>query len=86
MTNLTRIMNISKNSSLLNFADEGLLMPENFNVQEEEEGGKFLSKRSLQKRYVTFLAPTGAQGVKMCVRASVRASGTFLKITLQMSF
>ena len=44
MTNLTRIMNISKNASLFNFTDEGLLMPENFNVEEEEEGGKFLSK------------------------------------------
>ena len=55
MTNLTRIMNISKNSSLFNFTDDGLLMPENFNVQEEEEGGKFLSKGSLQKQYVTFL-------------------------------
>ena len=55
MTNLTRIMNISKNSSLFNFTDDGLLMPENFNVQEEEEGGKFLSKGSLQKRYVAFI-------------------------------
>ena len=42
MTNLTRIMNISKNASL-NFTDEGLIMPENFNV-EEEDGGKFLAK------------------------------------------
>ena len=32
------------------------------------------------------LAPTGAQGVKMSVRACVRPSGTFLKKTLKMSF
>ena len=33
-----------------------------------------------------FLAPTGAQGVKMSVRPCVRACVTFLKKTLKMSF
>ena len=44
MTNLTRIMNlkISSNLSLFNLTDEGLLMPENTN-EEEEEGGNIKS-------------------------------------------
>ena len=50
MTNLTRIMNlnISSNLSLFNLTDEGLLMPENTN-EEEEEGGKIKSLRSLNQ-------------------------------------
>ena len=45
MTNLTRIMNlnISLNASLFNLTEEGLLMPENIN-SEEEEGGRILEK------------------------------------------
>ena len=48
MTNLTRIMNlnISLNASLFNFTEEGLLMPENIN-SDEEEGGKILDKKYL---------------------------------------
>ena len=46
MTNFTRIMNlnISLNASLFNLTEEGLLMPENIN-SEEEEGGNILDKK-----------------------------------------